>query len=64
MPTGLPLKEQRARLRDALESTQGFVGTGGIYNMSAQDHVGLSTSDIVLARITNGQWEYFPPEEW
>ena len=64
VPTGLPLKEQRARLRDALESTQGFVGTGGIYNMSAQDHVGLSTSDIVLARITNGQWEYFPPEEW
>ena len=64
VPTGLPLKEQRARLRDALESTQGFVGTGGIYNMSAQDHVGLSTNDIVLARITNGQWEYFPPEQW
>jgi branched-chain amino acid transport system substrate-binding protein len=64
LPAGLSLTEQRARLREALETTQGFVGTTGIFNLSAQDHVGLSQSDIVLALITNGQWEYFPPEKW
>ncbi len=64
LPNGLPLKEQRARLRDAVETTQGFVGVTGIFNLSAQDHVGLNVNDIVLARITNGKWEYFPPDKW
>ncbi len=64
LPTGLPVKEQRARLRDAIEGTQGFVGISGIFNLSPQDHVGLSTNDVVLARITKGDWEYFPPEKW
>ena len=63
-PNGLSLSEQRAKLRDAIEATQGFVGTAGTFNLSAQDHVGLSSDDIVMARITGGQWEYFPPDKW
>lgn len=64
LPDGLTVEEQRAQLRDAIESTQGFVGVDGVFNLSPEDHVGLSTDDVVLARITGGDWEYFPPEAW
>jgi hypothetical protein len=36
----------------------------GVFNFSATDHVGLSTNDVVLARITNGTWAYFPEDQW
>jgi branched-chain amino acid transport system substrate-binding protein len=64
LPAGLALDEQRARVRTAIESTQGFPGTGGIFNMSAQDHVGLSTQDVVLVKIEKGNWVYFPRDKW
>ena len=64
LPAGLSLTDQRTKLRDALEATKGFPGTGGIFNLSAQDHVGLSTSDIVLARIADGNWVYLPRDKW
>ncbi len=64
LPDGLSLEEQRSRLRDAIEGIQGFAGTGGVYNLSPQDHVGLSAEDIVMVRISDGDWEYFPPEKW
>lgn len=64
LPDGLSIEEQRAQLRDAIESTQGFVGVDGVFSLSAEDHVGLSTDDVVLARITGGDWEYFPQEKW
>jgi branched-chain amino acid transport system substrate-binding protein len=64
LPDGRPLAEHRTKLRDEIESIKGFVGTGGIFNLSAQDHVGLSSNDVVLARITKGNWEYLPPEKW
>lgn len=64
LPDGLSVEEQRTRLRDGIEGLQGFVGVDGMFNFSAQDHVGLSTDDVVLARITNGSWEYYPPEKW
>ncbi len=64
LPDGLPIQEQRARLRDEIEKVSGFAGTAGVFNLSAQDHVGLSPNDVVMARIANGDWEYFPPEKW
>jgi branched-chain amino acid transport system substrate-binding protein len=63
MPAGLSLEEQRAFLRDAVENME-FVGTGGVFNLSPEDHVGLSPDDVVTVRITDGEWEYFPPENW
>jgi branched-chain amino acid transport system substrate-binding protein len=63
-PDGLPLTEQRARLRDGIENLKGFVGADGVFNFSPQDHVGLSLNDVVLVRITGGQWRYFPPDQW
>lgn len=59
-----PLGEARARIRDELERVTNFVGTGGIFNMSPEDHVGLDERSMVLVRIEGGRWVYFPPERW
>ena len=47
----------RKKIREYLEHLQGFVGTGGVFNMSPQDHNGLSTTDMRLVVIRNGAWE-------
>ncbi len=62
LPDGLAIEEQRARVRDALETTTEWPGIGGVYRLSAEDHVGMSAEDIVLVRITDGQWEYLGSE--
>jgi branched-chain amino acid transport system substrate-binding protein len=50
-------KEFRAALRDALENVRDVVGAHGVYNMSAQDHVGLDQRSRVMVRIVNGAWK-------
>ena len=47
----------KAKMRDYLEHLRGFVGTGGIFNMSPENHNGLTTKDMVLVVIKNDQWE-------
>ncbi len=44
-------------LRDALESTQGWIGIGGVFTYTPTDHNGLSEKDMVLYRIENGTWQ-------
>jgi branched-chain amino acid transport system substrate-binding protein len=46
----------RAKIRDYVEHLRGFVGTGGVFNMSPEDHNGLSTKDMVLVVIRGGTW--------
>ena len=46
----------KVKLRDALESTQGYVGTGGVVNMSASDHMGLGLSAFLMLEVKNGNW--------
>ncbi|WP_425313764.1 ABC transporter substrate-binding protein [Pseudovibrio exalbescens] len=43
-------------VRDALENTRGFVGTGGVVNMSAEDHLGLDLSAFKMLEIRDGNW--------
>jgi branched-chain amino acid transport system substrate-binding protein len=64
IPSDVPVDEVPARLRDELENTQSFVGISGVFNITADDHVGMSADDVVLCRIINGEWEYYPPEKW
>lgn len=47
----------RAKIRDAIENTKGYVGISGIYNISPEDHNGLSMDDIVMIKATKGGWE-------
>ena len=49
------------KIRDEIEKTKGFVGTGGIVNMSATDHLGLDLSAFRLLEIKSGDWSLVQP---
>lgn len=44
------------RVRDQIRATRGFVGTGGVVNMSATDHMGLDLSAFRMVEIRGGQF--------
>jgi branched-chain amino acid transport system substrate-binding protein len=46
----------KAKVRDAIEATKGYVGTGGKVTMSPTDHMGLDLSAFRLLEIKNGDW--------
>ncbi len=46
-----------ASIRDQLEKITGFVGTGGIFNFTAEDHNGLNKDGFVLVQIVDGNWK-------
>ncbi len=45
------------KIRDALRATKGFVGTGGVVNMSETDHMGLDLSAFRMLEIRDGTWK-------
>jgi branched-chain amino acid transport system substrate-binding protein len=47
----------RAKLRDAIERTSGWVGTQGPVHMSPTDHIGLRTESLHIVEIRNGDWK-------
>ena len=46
----------KAKVRDAIEATKGFVGTSGTFNMSATDHMGLDLSSFRMLEVKGGNW--------
>ncbi|MCK9382789.1 MAG: ABC transporter substrate-binding protein [Sulfuritalea sp.] len=46
----------KAKVRDAIETTKGYIGTGGKVNMSPTDHMGLDQSAFIMLEIRNGDW--------
>jgi branched-chain amino acid transport system substrate-binding protein len=50
----------KAKVRDEIEKTKGYVGTGGIVNMSPTDHLGLDLSAFRMLEIKNGDWTLVP----
>ncbi|MEO7954250.1 MAG: ABC transporter substrate-binding protein [Polaromonas sp.] len=50
----------KAKVRDAIEATKGYVGTGGLVNMSATDHMGLDLSAFRMLEVKNGEWTLAP----
>jgi branched-chain amino acid transport system substrate-binding protein len=50
----------RAKLRDSIEKTTGYVGVSGIFNMTAEDHNGLTKEAFVMVVIENGKWKILP----
>jgi len=46
----------KAAVRDEIEKTSGYIGTGGVVNMSAKDHLGLDLSAFKMLEIKNGDW--------
>ena len=49
-------KEFKVALRDALESVKNAAGAHGIFNMTANDHLGLDQRAAVMVMIVNGAW--------
>ena len=49
-------KEFRAALRDALEAVKNAPGAHGIFNMTANDHLGLDQRAVVMIQIRDGKW--------
>jgi branched-chain amino acid transport system substrate-binding protein len=49
-----------AKVRDEIERTKGYVGTGGIVNMSPTDHMGLDLSAFRMLEIQGGDWTLIP----
>jgi branched-chain amino acid transport system substrate-binding protein len=47
----------KGRVRDAIEATRGYVGTGGVVNMSAQDHMGLDLTAFRMLEVRSGDWK-------
>lgn len=46
----------KAKVRDEIEKTRNFMGTGGVVNMSPSDHMGLDLSAFRMLEIKNGDW--------
>jgi len=49
-----------AKVRDEIERTKGYIGTGGIVNMSPADHLGLNLSAFHMLEIKGGDWTLVP----
>ena len=45
------------KLRDALETMDGFQGTTGVYHFTPTNHQGITENPLLLARIVNGKVE-------
>ena len=50
----------RAKLRDAIEKTKGYVGINGTFNMSPDDHNGLTKKSLVMVMVKDGGWVIVP----
>lgn len=46
----------KAKVRDEIEKTDNFVGTGGTVKMSPTDHLGLDLTAFRMLEIKNGDW--------
>jgi branched-chain amino acid transport system substrate-binding protein len=46
----------KMKVRDALETTSGYIGTGGKVTMSASDHMGLDLTAFRMLEVRNGDW--------
>jgi len=50
----------KAKVRDAIEATKGYVGSSGKVNMSPTDHMGLDLSSFRMLEVKNGDWTILP----
>lgn len=46
----------KAKIRDYLENRKDFIGTGGIFNFSPQDHNGLTKDAFEMLTVKGGDW--------
>jgi branched-chain amino acid transport system substrate-binding protein len=49
-----------SKIRDAIEQTRDYVGINGTFNMSPEDHNGLTKESLVMVRVQDGGWVIVP----
>ncbi len=49
----------RAKLREAIEGLQGLVGTAGVFNLSPQDHNGLTAEAFEMLTVKDGKFAIY-----
>jgi len=49
------------KLRSAVETTRGYVGVSGVFNLSPEDHNGLGTDSLVMVKVEKGKWVLLAP---
>ena len=49
------------QVREAIENLQGVVGTGGVFNFSAQDHNGLDKDAFEVLTVKDGKFVVYEP---
>ncbi|KAB2840989.1 MAG: ABC transporter substrate-binding protein, partial [Burkholderiales bacterium] len=47
---------EKGKVRDAIEATKGYMGTAGVVNMSATDHMGLDLTAFRMLEVKGGTW--------
>jgi branched-chain amino acid transport system substrate-binding protein len=47
----------KAKIRDALESTKNYVGVSGVFNITPEDHNGLTPEAFVMVKIEGGDFK-------
>lgn len=47
----------KAKVRDEIEKTSGFIGTAGVFNMTPEDHMGLNLDAFKMVEIRDGGWK-------
>ena len=47
----------KAKVRDAIEGTKNYVGVSGVFNMSPDDHNGLTPEAFVMVKIEGGDFK-------
>ncbi len=43
-------------VRDALETTKDLPGVTGMFNMSAEDHLGIDQSSLYMVTVRDSEW--------
>ena len=62
---GLSLEEQRAGVRDYIETNiKDWPGTAGVFTITPDDHYGLTYESFTWFKVEGGAWVPFPREEW
>lgn len=52
----------KAKIRDYIENEiTNWPGTGGVFNMSPDDHNGLTEGCFIMVEIKNGEWSWLKP---
>jgi len=59
MDEDLSVKDARAFIRDYIENDiKDWPGTGGIYTLSPQDHLGMAAGSLLMYKIEDGDWAW------